>query len=117
MKALLRRLRYLGYAAVLLLWFTVMLTPCFAVVLATRGELEWKRGDYDSDRIWLIQERDQRGLGYHAQRLLSDERATGGLVCVNSSARFILWEGAEEGMNNDYCECYAADGSVSGGCK
>ena len=113
MKPLLHRLRYLGYAALLLLWLVVILTPCFALTLAMRGELEWKRGDYDSDRLWLIQERDQRGLGYHAQRLVSDGRASGGPLCVSSSVRFFFWEGGEEGANNDYCECYTANGSTS----
>ena len=64
--AILRSLRNL---ALLLIWLAVMLTPCAAFTLAVRGEIDWQRSDYDGDRLWLIQEREQRGLGYAARRL------------------------------------------------
>jgi len=115
MKSFLHRFRYLGYAAAFLLWLTVMLTPCLAITLAIRGELEWRRGDYDSDRVWLIQERRQRGLGYQSERVVSDERASGGPLCVRYSVRYFLWEGKiEAGANNDFLECYETDGTVLG---
>ncbi len=106
-----RILRNLGYAALLILWLAVMLLPCAAFALAARGELEWRRGE-DSDRIWLIQERDQKGLGYQAQRLINTEQAETGAVCIQNSVRFFLWEGAEVAQNADYCECRATDGST-----
>jgi hypothetical protein len=115
MKLLLRRFRYLGYAAAVLAWLAVMLLPCFVFALVARGELEWRRGDYDSDRIWLIQERRQRGLGYQSERILSDERASGGALCVHYAVRYFLWEGQlEAGANNDFLECYATDGTAIG---
>jgi hypothetical protein len=103
-------LRKLGYAALVILWLAVMLLPCAAFALAARGELEWKRGS-DSDRIWLIQERDEKGIGYHSQRLLSGDPS--GPSCIRNSVRFFLWEGSAEGESTDYCECTDASGSTS----
>ncbi|MBM4423821.1 MAG: hypothetical protein FJ030_10565 [Chloroflexi bacterium] len=98
--------RWFGYMSLLLLWLVVMLAPCFAFALAARGELSWQHTEYDSDRIWLVQERDQKGIGYHAVRM------TGGdPVCIRNSVRFFLWEGSAEGQSADYCECLAADGT------
>jgi hypothetical protein len=112
--------KFLLYArnlTLFLLWLVVMLTPCFAVTLAMRGEMEWKRGDYESDRLWLIQERDQRGIGYAASRITSDGRSTGGPLCVRSQTRFFLWKGVSDGDYADWCECYGADKTVTTACK
>jgi hypothetical protein len=105
-----RLLRNLGYAALIVLWLVVMTLPCAAFALAARGELEWRRG-LESDRIWLIQERDEKGIGYHSQRLLSGN--ADGPVCVRNSVRFFLWEGSAEGENTDYCECTDSSGFTS----
>lgn len=94
------------------LWLGVMLLPCFALTLAARGELSWQRSEYDSDRVWLIQEREQRGLGYAAIRVSTDNRATGGPLCVRNTVRFVFWKGEANNENNDWCECYGADGKV-----
>lgn len=113
----LKPLRYVGYALLLLLWLIAMLSPCFAIALASRGEISWQRSEHDGDRIWLIQERDQKGIGYHAERVISDQRPTDGPLCVKSTIRFFLWEGSAEGQNAEYCECYASDGTqISGEC-
>lgn len=117
MTNLLRRLRYLGYAAAALLWLIVMLTPCFAVALAARGELSWQRSEHASDRIWLIQEGDQRGIGLASERVISDNRASGGAVCVRTQVRFFLWRGSAQNENTQYCECYTPDGSSANTCS
>ncbi len=94
-----------------------MLAPCAAVALALRGEINWQRSEYDGDRVWLIQERDQRGLGYSAVRLVGDERPVDGPVCARTTVRFFLWEGSAEGQDTEYCECYAGeDGPVVEDC-
>jgi hypothetical protein len=116
MSKLPRPLRYLVYVLLFLLWLTVMLTPCFAITLASQGELEWKRGEGNLDRIWLIQEAEQRGLGYYSERVESDERAGGGPMCVRSNAVFFLWEGATDDLNAEFCACYAADRTALGAC-
>ena len=109
-----RWLRSLGYGLLLLAWLFVMTVPCLAFALAARGELSWERSDHDWDRIWLIQERTERGIGYQAERLLSDQSATGGPICIRNSVRYYLWQGATSGSDSDYCECLAADGAAAG---
>lgn len=116
MSKLPRPLRYVVYVLLFLLWLTVMLTPCFAITLASQGEIEWKRGEGNLDRVWLIQEQNQRGLGYYSERVVSDERAGGGPMCVRSNAAFLLWEGATDDLNAEFCACYAADGTALGAC-
>ncbi|MBI5052980.1 MAG: hypothetical protein HZC38_14380 [Chloroflexi bacterium] len=112
-----RPLIFLRNIFLILVWLAVMLTPCFAITLAMRGEMEWKRGDYESDRLWLIQERDQRGVGYAASRITTDQRSTGGPLCVRTSARFFLWKGVSDGDFSDWCECYGVDKTVTTSCK
>lgn len=106
-----RRLaRYLMYAVLFLLWLGLVLTPCLVVSLAARGEIEWRRSDHDSDRVWLIQEDELKGIGYQAERVFSDDTDVDGLVCARTTVRFFLWEGSGEGQAAAYCECYMADG-------
>lgn len=105
-----RLFRNLGYTAAIIVWLAVMLLPCFAFALIARGELEWRRGE-DSDRVWLIQERDEKGLGYESQRLFQTD-ATTGAACIKTSVRFFLWEGSQNAQNADYCECRAPDGTT-----
>lgn len=107
-----RLLRGPGYFVLLVLWLLVMSLPCFAFALAARGELGWRRGEHTSDRLWLIQERDQKGLGYQAERRIQNGAA--GAVCVRNTVSFLLWEGSAQEENAAYCECYAADGTASG---
>lgn len=110
-------LRYVTYALLALLWLVVMLAPCAAFTLALRGEINWQRSAYDGDRVWLIQERDQRGLGYSAVRLVGDERPVDGPVCARTTVRFFLWQGSAKGQDTEYCECYARDGSSIEACR
>ena len=112
-----RWLIYLRNIVLFFVWLIAMLTPCFAITLAMRGEMEWKRGDYDSDRIWLIQEREQRGVGYTVSRLTNDGRASGGPFCVRTQTRFFLWKGVSDGDYSDWCECYGTDKTVTSVCK
>lgn len=108
--------RRIGYALLALLWLVVMLTPCLAMALAARGELSWQRGPHTTDRVWLVMERNQRGLGYSAERIVSDQRPADGPVCARTTVRYFLWAGSTAGQNTEYCECYTADGSLTGNC-
>ena len=109
-RTILRRLAYLLFFC---LWLAVMLLPCLAFALAARGELSWQRGPHDRDRLWLIQERDQKGIGYQTERVIGAAADVNGPVCVRDTVRFFLWEGSTEGQNTDYCECYASDGTFA----
>lgn len=108
----LRLLRRAGRVLLFVLWLVVMTAPCFAFALAARGELSWRRSKYDGDRIWLIQERDQKGIGLEAVRTIGGAEANGP-ICVRNVVRFFLWEGSSEGMDVEYCECYLADGTAA----
>jgi hypothetical protein len=94
-----------------LVWLVVMTLPLIALLLAVRGELAWRRGDFVEDRVWLVRTDDlpgeeAAGLAYASTRLLPDPNAPAGRVCVRTRVTFLLWRGASESF--DYCECYQA---------
>jgi hypothetical protein len=101
-----RWLRRLGYSGGCLLWLAVLCLPLFVFVLAVRGEMNWQRGEFVSDRLWLIREADESGLGYSAARVISNEEPIDGPICVRTRVVFMLWKGSAERV--EYCECYAA---------
>jgi hypothetical protein len=104
----------LGCAA----WLVVMGLPLCAFLLATQGELAWRRGrgNLEVDRVFLINEPGASGLGYEAARL-----SGGNSLCARTTVRYFLWrddEGVEQ--NADYCQCYSFDATgapqVTGAC-
>ena len=101
-----RWLRRLGYTGGCLLWLFVMCLPLAAFVLAVNGELNWQRGEFAGDRLWLIRETGQEGLGYAAARVISNEEPVDGPICVQTRVIFLLWKGSAESVA--YCECYTA---------
>jgi len=101
------RLRRLAYSCGCLLWLGLLCLPLFVFVLAVQGEMNWQRGEFASDRVWLIREVDQRGVGYSSARVISNEEpAAGGPICVRTRVIFLLWRGSAEPVA--YCECYTA---------
>lgn len=100
--------RRIGCGLMLILWFAVLLLPCFLVTLAVQQEIVIGRSGAPGEllRVWLIMEPDQRGLGVSTTAL--SEPAPGRL-CVQTDTRFVLWQGSEP--PRIYCECYqrAAD--------
>jgi hypothetical protein len=101
-----RWLRRAGYTLGCLVWLVVMFLPCLGFMLAVRGEFTWQRGEFAQDRLWLIQEIDERGLGYSAARVTRNEEAVDGPICVRTRVRFLMWRGTAEPV--EYCECYTA---------
>ncbi|MFQ5407999.1 MAG: hypothetical protein ACE5FI_06195 [Anaerolineales bacterium] len=91
------------YAGLLGLFFAILLLPLFGVVLAVRGELAWDRG-LAGDRLFLIQERTQRGVGWEANRLIAS--GTPDKVYVRTTVRYYLWQGATTSENTSFVECY-----------
>ncbi len=111
-----RRLRRLGYTGGCLLWLAILCLPLLIFVLAVRGEVQWQRGEFVNDRLWLIQETDERGLGYSAARVISNEEPVDGPICVRTRVYFLLWRGSAPAVA--YCECYAAGTHEPvGGCQ
>lgn len=92
----------LGCAVALILWFTLLLSPCFMIVLATRGEISVTTGPAPEQRvrIWLIQEADQSGIGISSGTMIQHEDE----ICVQTDVNFVLWQG--EAQPVQYCECY-----------
>jgi hypothetical protein len=101
-----RWLRRSGYLIAFFAWLGVMCLPLAVIVLAARGELNWKRGEFVEDRLWLIQDVDARGLGHSSSRVISNQEPVDGPICVRTRVRFLMWKGTAE--PSAYCECYTA---------
>src|SRR5690606_35269280 len=96
-------LRRIGCGLLLVIWFAILMLPCFLFVLATQGEIAVSQGNVPGQqlRLWLISEPDQRGFAFSSAAVhATDENA----VCVETSVRFLLWTGRAEPVS--YCECY-----------
>jgi hypothetical protein len=98
------RVRRVGCAVVLVLWFALVLSPCLCIILATQGEILVHLGDVPGNelRIWLVNEAHERGIGIASPTVSTAQDANA--VCVQTNVTFILWEG--EGSPTHYCECY-----------
>jgi hypothetical protein len=96
-------LRNPGCVVALIIWFVVLLSPCFMIVLAVRGEISIPTGGAPEQRlrIWLIQEARQSGIGMSSASVQQNSEN----LCVQTTVSFILWRGEAE--PTQYCECYA----------
>jgi hypothetical protein len=112
----------LGCVSGLLILLCLVTVPLFVFVLAVRGELTWRRSQFVEDRLWLINadnaSADERGLGYSASRVISDQTATDGPLCVRTRVYFVLWQGRSDQL--ELCDCYLraanAQYEASGSC-
>lgn len=95
--------RRVGCGILLVIWFLLLLTPCFLFVLATQQEIRLSLGSAPGQefRIWLIMEAETRGVGISSGRVDSGDDFA---VCVETTINYVLWAGREDG--NVYCECY-----------
>lgn len=96
-------LRRTGCIIALIVWFAILLTPCFFIVLAVQQEISITTGSAPGQqvRLWLVSDADQRGL---ALSTASVRQAAENAICVQTDVRFLLWAGEAEPIN--YCECY-----------
>lgn len=96
-------LRRAGCIAALVIWFSILLLPCFLIVLAVQQEIVISTGGAPGQqlRLWLISEPDERGL---ALSTASVEQSNADNICVETTVRFLLWAGNAE--PSSYCECY-----------
>lgn len=107
-----RGLRRLGCILLLVIWFMVLLLPCFMIVLATQQQITISQGSLPDQeiRIWLVMEQNQRGLGISSTSThpaKGDNLPTDSL-CLQTNVNYLLWQG--KGEASTYCECYAHDG-------
>ena len=103
-------LRRLGCGCALLIWFLVLLSPCFIIVLATQGQITISQGDLPGQevRIWLVQEANERGVGISST---SSYDHSNGEICVQTVVTYVLWQGLGEPAT--YCDCYERVGEDS----
>jgi len=99
-------MKRLGCGVALLAWFVLLTLPCFAIVLATQGEIILTHSDipFDDFRVWLIQQPHTRGLAISNSNRVSAADGSGA-VCTVLDAHFLLWEG-EPSVSPHYCSCY-----------
>jgi len=106
----------------IVVWVLVLSLPLLVVMLAMRGEITvGVPGDYpDSEvRVWMIMERDQRGVGVSRPVVAS---RTDSALQVQMNVRYLLWEGESEAAR--YCVTYTRAGegwqmagTVEGACS
>ncbi len=92
----------LGCGIGLVIWAILLLTPCFLITLAVRGEISLNTGAAPEQRlrIWLVMEARERGLGISTAELHEKDD----LTCVQTNVQFVLWQGQADPVS--YCQCY-----------
>ncbi len=101
-------LRRAGCIIALVIWFAILLLPCFFIVLAVQQEIVIPTGGApgQQSRVWLISEADARGIGISTASALQPDETS---LCVQTDVLFLLWAGSQE--PSSYCECYARETS------
>ncbi|MBK8028134.1 MAG: hypothetical protein IPK17_01225 [Chloroflexi bacterium] len=96
-------LRRLGCTIALIIWFTLLLAPCFLIVMATQGELTISQGNLPGQqiRLWLIMEADERGLGVSST---STQQLDLNTIGLQTNINFLLWSGQADALI--YCETF-----------
>ena len=95
--------RRLGCTIALIIWFTLLLAPCFLIVMATQGELTISQGNLPGQqiRLWLIMEADERGLGVSST---STQQLDLNTIGLQTNINFLLWSGQADALI--YCETF-----------
>jgi hypothetical protein len=96
-------LRRAGCIVALIIWFAILLLPCFLIVLATQQEISITTGGAPGQqtRLWLISEAEQRGLALSTGTV---HQSGDNAICVQTNVNYYLWAGSSE--PSVYCECY-----------
>ncbi len=92
----------------LAVWVIIMMIPLIIMVLALQGDITIAhRGDVPNKfqhpffQVRLVMEVDYRGLNITNSSILREDTDN---MCIETHARFLLWEG--EGEPATYCQCY-----------
>lgn len=100
-------LRRIGCGLGVVIWFLIVLTPCFCFTLATQGQISLYHANIpDPDahpmlEVRLVMEIDYRGLSLVSSSIVSE---AAGRLCVQTGVRYLLWQG--QGDPADFCDCY-----------
>lgn len=110
-----KRLRRIGCALLFIPWLVVLSSPCVIIALVAQHEIILTHSDLPDHafRVWVLQERDARGLGIATARRV-DPPNQDGLACTIIDVRFFLWEGDAEkagALPSHQCACYRRAGS------
>lgn len=97
--------RRFGCCLLLIVWFVLMLMPCFFVTLLVEKDIVISRSSVPDHewRVFILEEPDERGFGFTSGKIVSggsDEET----VCVVTSVDYLLWEGESE--PDTYCNCF-----------
>ncbi len=95
----------LGCGTALIIWFLLLLTPCFLLTLAVQQEIVITTGSLPGQqfRIYLISEAMQRGVVVSNSRIVGRQSETNS--CLETHVRYLLWTGIAE--SSTYCECFS----------
>ena len=96
-------LRGLLWALAAAAWIAVLSLPVLGLLLAVRGELSWQPGENRAYRLWLVMEKEERGLGWEVRRAVSRSMES---VCLQTTVGFWLWRGQGQQTGSSFCECY-----------
>lgn len=104
-----RWFRRLGCCLLLIVWFVLMLMPCFFVTLLVEKDIVISRSSVPDHefRIFILEEPNERGFGFSSGTIVSgggDEQT----VCVVTSVDYLLWEGEAE--PDTHCNCFERAG-------
>ena len=103
------KVRHMFVGVLVAFWFVIISFPVLMLMLAMQGELVWNPIEHREYRVWLIMEDDQRGLGYATKHAIS---RTSAQVCLVNHVGFLFWQGDNDQVNTDYCECYSYNDGI-----
>lgn len=102
-------IKRLGCGLLLVLWFTLLLTPCALFYLAANGEIRIWHSDIPEPSahprllVELVSEVDYRGLQLTRSYSVG---APADNICIQTDVNFYLWESIEDELDTSYCDCY-----------
>ncbi len=95
---MIRWLKRILVAVLLVIWFAIMLFPCMAFNLAMQTEMRMG----SNIRIFLVTEEIGEGIGVEWKRPFT----TSDLSCTETSVNYLMWTGNPD--NVTYCQCIDA---------
>ena len=101
-----------GGCALLILIAVLGGALCFGLgSLLYRGELRLPGAAPAQNRLWLVRERENQGLGLSTSRRVS-ESAEAAQACFETRVAFFLWISDGTAQPTRYCQCYEREGEA-----
>ncbi|MGD8603988.1 MAG: hypothetical protein PVF49_05375 [Anaerolineales bacterium] len=98
----------LGCGVLLVCLIVGLVCVWVAGALAFEGEIQFRAGQPDEIRLWLVDDEGIAGLAlsYAGEAVLD---AGDSLHCYQHQVRFFLWRSADQGQPVEFCRCYQTD--------